>query len=219
MKINLSKRLQKICELITYPRIADIGCDHGKVVAKCFLDKKINYAIVSDISKPSAMKAKELLQSLNIASFDMRVGDGLKTINALDCIDEVIIAGMGADEIINILKNTDLRFKEYILAPQHNEIQLKKYLIENGFRIDKDYIVFDKKFYTILKVSIGKNSRTEEELILSPDILIEDDYIKYLDYRYEKLDNILKKTANAEFEKELEIIKVAKSKLKRNKYE
>ena len=165
------------------------------------------------------MKAKELLQSLNIASFDMRVGDGLKTINALDCIDEVIIAGMGADEIINILKNTDLRFKEYILAPQHNEIQLKKYLIENGFRINKDYIVFDKKFYTILKVSIGKNSRTEEELILSPDILIEDDYIKYLDYRYEKLDNILKKTANAEFEKELEIIKVAKSKLKRNEYE
>ena len=216
MKINLSKRLLEICKLISFERVADIGCDHGKVIDKGFLDGKIKYAIVSDISKPSALKAKELLESLNITNFDMRVGDGLETINSSDNIETIVIAVMGADEIINILKNSNLRFKEYILAPQHNEINLKKYLVDNGFKIDKDYIVLDGKFYTILKCSIGKDEREGQDLILSPDILIKDDYEKYLDYRLNKLSSILEKTENFGFKKELEIIKNKISKLKRN---
>ena len=102
MKINLTKRMLQISNLVSYRRMADIGCDHGKITAKLFLDNKIDFAVVSDISYESAEKARILLNGLNINSFDMRVGDGLKTINKEDNIESVIISGMGGEEIIKI---------------------------------------------------------------------------------------------------------------------
>ena len=103
MKISLTKRMKKFADLISKKRIADIGCDHGKITAKLFLENKIDFAIVSDISRPSAEKAKKLLENLGVKAFEMRVGDGLETITKEDKIEAILISGMGGEEIIKIL--------------------------------------------------------------------------------------------------------------------
>ena len=83
-KVKLSKRLQEVANLVSEKRVCDIACDHGKVIAKLFEDGKIDYAIVSDISAKCAIKAKELLLSLNFTNFQMRVGDGFDSISEDD---------------------------------------------------------------------------------------------------------------------------------------
>ena len=207
MKINLTKRMLQISNLVSYRRMADIGCDHGKITAKLFLDNKIDFAVVSDISFESAEKAKILLNGLNINSFDMRVGDGLKTINKEDNIESVIISGMGGEEIIKILSQSSLKFKEYILGPQHGELLLKKYLVENGYNIVLDKTIFDGKFYNLIKCVQGKNLRTEDNLILSPDNFENnEDFESYLEYRKNKLEKILEFNKNPEMEKELNLV-------------
>lgn len=220
MKINLTKRMEEILKLISKRRIADIGCDHGKITAKLFLEKKIDFAIVSDISRQSAEKAEKLLQELKISNFEMRVGDGLQTINKEDKIDVVLISGMGGEEIIKILSQSNLKFDEYILGPQHGELLLKKYLIQNGYRIVLDKIIYDGKFYNIIKAILGKDERSEEDLILSPDNFDGNkDFELYLVHRKNKLETILCNNQNLEMEKELELIKNALVKIKGNDYE
>ena len=68
MKTNieyLSPRLIKVRDFVDCKRVADIGCDHGKLVEDLFINNMIDYAFVSDISKPSVTKAVELLTKNN----------------------------------------------------------------------------------------------------------------------------------------------------------
>ena len=49
MRIVLSKRLKKVASMVTGNSIADVGCDHGKLGAYLYQNKKINKVINMDI--------------------------------------------------------------------------------------------------------------------------------------------------------------------------
>ena len=141
--MKLSKRLNSICELVVHEKsVADVGCDHGKVLAKLFLDNKIDYAYACDISAKSVKKAEDLLNEIGVdkSKFEVVVTDGLQNINAKE-IDLVIIAGMGGLEIIKILTEKDVCVNKLILVPHNNAIQLRTYLNNNAYNITKDFIV------------------------------------------------------------------------------
>ena len=76
----LRPRLIAVRQLVDKKRVADVGCDHGKLVEDLFRNKKIDYAFVSDISKDSVMKAVDLLTKNN-RNFDFGIGDGLSTLS------------------------------------------------------------------------------------------------------------------------------------------
>ena len=95
--MKLSKRLNEICDLVSKESvIADVGSDHGKVVAKLFLDNKIDYAFVTDISAPSVKKAENLLIDLNIDKSKYKIvvcdgGDNIKTkLKIIDAIKTLV---------------------------------------------------------------------------------------------------------------------------------
>ena len=103
-KFSLSKRMQAIID--TVPEcsvVADIGCDHGKILCSLLLSKKCRYGIGTDISEMCAIKTAELLEQCKISTGEVIVGDGLSTIEdrKVDCI---ILAGMGGREIDRILR-------------------------------------------------------------------------------------------------------------------
>ena len=57
---------------------------------------------------------------------------------------------MGGIEIIKILSYY-LNIKNLVLQPMHNQKELRLFLINNGYNIKKDEILFDKgKYYTFL---------------------------------------------------------------------
>ncbi len=147
---KLTKRLKTIYSLVEGRRIADVGCDHGKLTLELFNKKKIDFAYVSDISSASLQKAINLLNDNN-CKYEAICCDGLQGyLN--DDIDECIIAGMGGLEIIKIIQKSKIDINTFILSPQHNELDLKKFLISKRYRIIFDIIILDNgKFYNIIK--------------------------------------------------------------------
>ena len=159
----LSYRLNEIVKLCgRAKRIADVGCDHGKVLAELAKRKTTQFLIASDISAPSVDKARVLLESMNYKNYSVRVGNGFSTLTEQDNLDMVVVAGMGGFEIIEILKASPITLTNLVLQPQNNVVKLRQYLNDNNFYIVTDKVVNDKgKFYNILKV---KKSETKQRL-------------------------------------------------------
>lgn len=196
--MKLSYRLKKICEMVTPCKtVADVGCDHGKVVAQLFLDGKVSYAYLSDISAKSVAKADNLLKELNISTnnYQVIVTDGLNNYNAKQ-IDTVIIAGMGGLEIKKILSNNIVDVTEFILVPHNNDVELRKYLVNNNYKIVEDLIVKDaNKYYNILKVEKGCSKICKLHICFGHTNFKNksNDFMEYLNAEKLKTNNIIKK--------------------------
>lgn len=155
-KVKLSKRLLKIASIVSGKNVCDVGCDHGKLSYYLLKNNIVDFAYVSDISKPSLEKAELLLSSESL-KFKSIHCDGLLGFSGIH-IDECIIAGMGGDEIINIIKSSPIDINSYILSPQHNIVEVKEFMLSNGYSIVFDKIIKDgHKFYDIFKCVKGGN--------------------------------------------------------------
>lgn len=213
--IKLSKRLTKVAEFVDEKRVADIGCDHGKLVEYLFQNNDIDYAFVSDISGPSVEKAKTLL-SENNRDFDWAVADGLTSVEEKHNIKQAIISGMGGLEIINILKNNKPNICKFVLQPQNNEQKLKKFLIKNKFCIKNDIIVKDKNiFYNVLKVEKKKRKTRVSSFYLrfgKDNFDGNKDFLLYLNYLKDKLEKIyISVPRNTKFKIKIKIKQVNKA--------
>lgn len=217
---KMSKRLRQIVELVDGKRVADIGCDHGKVVNYLLSHNIIDYAICSDISLPSVKKAEELLlySKIDSSRYDIRHGDGLSTVTYNDNIDTIIIAGMGGKEIIHILSTAQILPETLILQPQKNEIEVKKYLINNGYHIVFDKIVEDSnKFYICLKCKKDSfvSDVNEFELLFGKDNFVNyskdfDNYLKFLQKKYQHIASNITDCDRHNIDNMLESIEKAK---------
>lgn len=165
----MTKRLQTVfSHLAPCKKLADVGCDHG-YIAKAALDAGIaESVVVSDISAPSLQKAKTLL-----ASYGSRVKavvcDGLALVDS-DC-DQVLIAGMGGEEIISILSSSPFLPERLVLQPMKNADKLRKRLLSIGYRIVRDYIFQDERYYTLIVCERGEDEYGEDELFFGRDNL------------------------------------------------
>ena len=147
---KLSKRLQIIASAVTGKKIADVGCDHGKLVEYLLANNIVDSAIVSDISMPSLQKAIDLLSGKGY-NFKYICCDGLIGYSQ-ENIDECVISGMGGEEIVKIIKNSPIEINSFVLSPQHNNIMVKEFMLSLGYTINFDIIINDKsKFYNIFR--------------------------------------------------------------------
>lgn len=159
--MNNKNRLLEIIKLIDKDKIViDIGTDHGLVplyLAKNNISKEI---IATDISKNSLKKLEDQLDQNTKKIITTLVTDGF---NGLEIKNNqvAIIAGMGANTIIDIIK-TNIGFArslDYMVIESNiaNE-KLRKYLNDNNFTIIEDFLVYEnKKYYDIIKVFSGKD--------------------------------------------------------------
>lgn len=165
--LKLSHRLQRIVDLVPQSyMVADVGCDHGKVLAKLFVEGKINHAIGSDISGPSVEKTKVLLTELGfIDQCEIVVGDGFENIDSKKEIDACIVAGMGGREILQIMQKAKNTVHCWILQPMSDECLVRKTLNKSGYKIEVDDFIKDKgKHYVLLKVVSGKQKLSKMQV-------------------------------------------------------
>ncbi|HEY8424179.1 MAG TPA: class I SAM-dependent methyltransferase, partial [Clostridia bacterium] len=166
--MRLSKRLQKIADLIVYyDTIADIGCDHGKLSVYLAEKGLCGKVLATDISELSLKKTQKLAQEKNISHKVVTLcGDGIRPlIEYGQKVDLAIIAGMGGHEIVKIIEQDKNFIDRYIFAPQQNVSFLRKKLNEFGYKIINDFIVLDKnKFYDIIEAEKGCQELSELEL-------------------------------------------------------
>ena len=161
--MKITKRLEKIANLVEEGKsVIDIGTDHGLVplyLAKNNISKDI---IATDISAKSLKKLEDKLDKNLENIIKTEVCDGLDGIDIKEN-QIAIIAGMGAITIIDILsKDIDkVRNFDYVICEGNigNE-KLRKFLNENNFIIDRDFLIKDgRKHYDIIRFKNGKDRR------------------------------------------------------------
>lgn len=191
--IKLDKRLKAIVNLIpSNSKIIDVGCDHGKVCVYALQNDIASFATAVDISSQSLNKAKLLANECGVENIKFVVSDGLKKLKKDNNSNVLIIAGMGANEIIKILNNTKLKFEKYIFTPHQDIVMLRKYLITNGFKINKDFVVkSNKKFYSVMDCELGQSTIDKKQLYLGQSDLTSEDYIEFLKLEEIKIKRLL----------------------------
>lgn len=174
MKINA--RLKKIGDLVEANSFClDVGCDHA-LLDIYLVDKNKNIkAVASDIAEGPLEQAKKNIKRERLEDkIETRLGSGLSTYT--DEINTVIISGMGGRNIIGICKN-DLKVLKkidtLIISPNNYQEDVKRFLTKNGFYIENEEFVKDKKFiYQIIILKRGKKKYTKKEYFFGPIFLI-----------------------------------------------
>lgn len=150
--MSYGKRIDTLCSLLAPAKVfADVGCDHGYCTEYMLKNGLCERAIFSDVSKGSLAKAEKLLASFVQEGRAVGVlGDGFFGVSA--DVDEVLIAGMGGSEIVSILSDKKHGFlpKRFVFQPMHDSEKLRRYILENGGYLQRDYTFEDGKFYDVL---------------------------------------------------------------------
>ena len=150
--MGYGKRIDALCSLLSPAALfADVGCDHGYCTEYMLKNGLCERAIISDISKGSLEKAQTLLAPYLAAGVATAVlGGGF--VGVPKDVDEVLIAGMGGGEIVGILSDKKFGFmpKRFVFQPMHDAPKLRRYILENGGYIERDFTFEDGKFYDVI---------------------------------------------------------------------
>ena len=174
MKINA--RLKKIGDLVEANSFClDVGCDHALLDIYLVSKKKNIQAVASDIAEGPLEQAKNNIKRERLEDkIETRLGSGLKTYT--DEINTVIISGMGGRNIIGICKE-DLKILKkidtLIISPNNYQEDVKRFLTKNGFYIENEEFVKDKRFiYQIIIFKRKKKKYTKKDYFFGPVFLI-----------------------------------------------
>lgn len=199
--IKLTNRLQMTASLVREgKRIADIGTDHAFLPVYLVLNGKNPSAIASDVKKGPLENAKKTVAEYSLEDkIELRRSDGFDMFYHTEA-DDFVLAGMGGTLMAELISRTEWLKNEnlhLVLQPQSHAQDIRKYLCENGFRInnelitsegDRIYVAFDAYF-------TGDAQRKDEAFYYFGSFLEKDDGLSAL--YVEKLKNRLIKEKSA----------------------
>ena len=157
MKLPISDRLLACAAFVKKgDRVADVGCDHGYLSIHLLQSGIARSCIASDVAEGPLQSAMRNARKYGVGSkITFHLSDGVQNIpRDFDCM---VCAGMGADTIMSIihhsaewLKNPRYRL---ILQCQSKRPELRQWLYDEGFRINRETLAKDGKFvYSIMEV-------------------------------------------------------------------
>ncbi len=175
-KLQLNPRLLQIARLVPNCKaVADIGTDHGYIPIFSVLAGLCKSAIASDINKGPIRRAEENVKAFCLEDkISLRLGGGLETVKPGEA-DVVVIAGMGGILISDILeKSKDVvnEAKHLILQPMTAVKELREYLCQNSFCVQKEVLVAEEdKLYSIICVDVGGQCEySPKEILLGKNV-------------------------------------------------
>lgn len=161
MEVVLSKRMETVVGMV-YPVdsnantfvVADVGCDHAYVSIALIERNIANSVIAMDVRKgPLEIASKNVKQYQMTDKIDLRLGDGLERLSPGEA-DAVIIAGMGGLLVKSILERGLSKEQRpvLILQPQSDLYEVRKYLQDIGYSIEREKMLIDEgKYYTVIR--------------------------------------------------------------------
>ncbi len=176
MKLPLSNRLLACCAYVRPgDRVADIGCDHGYLGIHLLKTGTASEVIAADVNEAPLQSAVHNAEKFGVSD-KMRffLSNGVRNVpREFDCM---VCAGMGADTMISILEAAPwLRDSRYrlILQCQSRRPELRRHLCAAGYRICRETLAHDGKFYyPVMEVTYGPGQTlTPGECHISPALL------------------------------------------------
>lgn len=193
----LSLRLKTIEELVEADRIvADIGTDHALLPVELILSGKIKKAYAVDNKNGPYMRAFQYIQNMGCERYiEAMLSDGLTNVpQDADCW---VIAGMGYDTAAMILNQRPKvpAGQQLIVQVNHGVENLRKYLMNGGWQITDEKIIFDSHYYQIIKaVKVKFIVRLKPEDIEYGPILRKEKstvFTEYWHFQMQKLQRIV----------------------------
>ena len=203
-KLNLSARLALVASLVEKGSVvADVGTDHGYIPIWLLQNGVISQAIATDIHAGPLDRAKQMSAEYGVSDkIKLLLCDGLAAVAPHEA-DTVTIAGMGGETIAGILEAAPWTKEgtRLIIQPQSKQPVLRRWLCENGYAIEREFIVHDAgKTYNVLTASGGKMEvPSVAELYVGCAHMHEDKQLlrDYLEHERAKLLQICEKLADS----------------------
>lgn len=206
--IKLTKRLEAIKNHISADaRVIDVGTDHGYIPVYLAVENRAGSIIATDINIGPLSRARELAAEYDVSDkISFILTDGLSGIES--DADTIIIAGMGGETIIGILKAApwiQTRGIKLILQPQSKTDELTLWLAENGFAVESCELVCEReKYYIIFEAKSGMAENEAFEALYAERLLLKThdpalpDYFDNLIHRQIRIVNGLKTSGNSQ---------------------
>lgn len=197
--MKLSARLKAIYDMVPKGTAADIGSDHGKLIISLFQDGVIykGYAIENK-KGPYSRLVKAIKENKVQDNVIPMFSDGISELPS--DVDTVIIAGMGGNTIIDILKAhpRKLRNVKTIIVDAHNSVpELRRQVSKMGYIIaEEDMILEDGIYYEIIKFIVGESAYLDEpDIEFGPRLRVEKSctFKSKYEMRIREIDNLLSK--------------------------
>ena len=152
--IGLSKRLTAIYKMVPESVVADIGADHGKLMIALFEGGFIKHGYAVENKKGPYNRLVKALKEKGLENDIIPLfSDGITDLPTL--VHTVIIAGMGGNNIIDILKAHPDKTKQIdtLIVDAHTCIpKVREEISKMGFVIaDEKMVHEDNIFYEIIK--------------------------------------------------------------------
>ena len=177
MTIPLSPRLLACADFVSAgERVADVGCDHGYLSIYLLKNGIASSCIAADINEGPLQSAIRNANKYGVADkIRFYLSDGVR--NVPRDFDTLVCAGIGADTIMSILSAApwlqDQRYR-IILQCQSKRPELRQWLYDAGYRIQREALAKDGKFvYSIMEVrwQPGSKGLTPAQTYLPPQLL------------------------------------------------
>lgn len=199
-------RLEKISSYISdNEKVLDVGCDQA-LLSKILAKRKI-YSIASDLRPNIIENAKKNLTPLEKEYITFSVSNGVPTI--LNEEYTLVLSGMGAHTILDILKNSNYRFNKIITISNNNNDILRTEMSKLNYYVLEEEIIKEKgKIYNLIVFDNVKRDYSKEQILVGINHKNKELLKEKNDYLIKKYTSILN---NANNEKLIDIVNTLKN--------
>jgi tRNA (adenine22-N1)-methyltransferase len=155
-------------------RLADIGSDHAYLPVALMHRGVISAAVAGEVASTPFHAAVRTVRENELQPWiSVRHANGLEAIEPGDGITAITLCGMGGETIRDILESGKAGLsgqERLILQPNGGEQPLRRWLMDNGYRILVEEVLRENRFdYEIIVAErSGPVSYTERELYFGP---------------------------------------------------
>ncbi|MEL6106809.1 MAG: tRNA (adenine(22)-N(1))-methyltransferase TrmK [Planctomycetota bacterium] len=144
---KLDRRLKVVAQCIRHRVHADIGSDHGHLLAALLASGRIERGIAIENKKQPFENSRATLAGY---SADVRFGDGLAGLGAGEA-DGLSLCGMGGESIAEILQSAPERVPpRVVLQPNRRPERVRQWALRAGFHLVNEQIVFGHWPYQVI---------------------------------------------------------------------
>ncbi len=172
---TLSMRLERVAAQVPVgARLADIGSDHAYLPVALLRRGVITAAVAGEVASTPFQAAERTVRENGLEQHvSVRLADGLAAIKPADRITAISVCGMGGETIRDILEGGKAHLnggERLILQPNGGEQPLRRWLMDNGYRIVGEELLRENRFYyeIIIAERTGPVAYTAEQLYFGP---------------------------------------------------
>lgn len=165
---KLSIRLAMIADMVEPCSImADIGADHGYLACALVQTHKCVCAYAMDIAQGPLSAARQTIVANGLQDRVFPIlSDGLT--NLPDDVDTIVIAGMGAHTIIDILEAYPEKLKslrQIVVSANKDPWTIRNWIMDHGYTIQDERCCYEEHDYVAIRFDLTPKANSNDPRI------------------------------------------------------